>query len=100
MGKIIPGLILGFLIGLGCRYFDIPLPSPPKLVGALVVLSMTFGYVGMDYLLVYHAKKTAGITRPVTTEHYCGGPSGLPPSIEQEAVLAENAPSPGRDRAK
>ena len=51
MGKIIMGLFLGFLIGIGCRCFDIPLPGPPKLIGAMVVLSMTFGYVGMDYLL-------------------------------------------------
>ncbi len=56
MGKIIMGLFLGFLIGVGCRGFDIPLPAPPKLIGALVVLSMTFGYVGMDYLLSCHAK--------------------------------------------
>jgi XapX domain-containing protein len=65
MGKIVMGLLLGFLIGIGCRYFDIPLPSPPKLIGALVVLSMTFGYVGMDYLLVYQTKKAASTTRLV-----------------------------------
>lgn len=70
MGKIIIGLFLGFLIGIGCRCFDIPLPGPPRLIGALVVLSMTFGYVGMDTLLARHAKKTAGITRPVTTARF------------------------------
>jgi XapX domain-containing protein len=84
MGKIITGLFLGFLIGIGCRFFDIPLPSPPKLIGALVVLSMTFGYVGMDYLLARHAKKTASIARSLTTAQYCGGPTGLPPSREQK----------------
>jgi XapX domain-containing protein len=60
MDKIILGLLLGFLIGVGCRYFDIPLPGPEKLVGALVILSVTLGYLGMDYLL--------------------NRPSGLPPS--------------------
>ena len=27
MGKIVMGLFLGFLIGIGCRYFDIPVLS-------------------------------------------------------------------------
>ena len=56
MGKIILGLFLGLLIGIGCRYFDIPLPSPPKLIGALVVISMTFGYMCTDYVLTRHTK--------------------------------------------
>ena len=45
------GLLLGFAIGYGCRYFDLPLPAPPKLVGALLVVAMTLGFVGMDYLI-------------------------------------------------
>jgi XapX domain-containing protein len=56
MGKIVSALFLGFLIGIGCRYFDIPLPSPPKLIGALVVLSMTLGYVGTNSLLSHRAR--------------------------------------------
>jgi XapX domain-containing protein len=67
MGKIILGLFLGLLIGIGCRCFDIPLPSPPKLIGALVVLSMTLGYSGTDYLLIRQPKKTGSVLRPVTT---------------------------------
>ncbi len=51
MVKIIIGLFLGLFIGIGCRYFDIPLPGPPKLIGALVLLSITSGYLGADYLL-------------------------------------------------
>jgi XapX domain-containing protein len=37
MLKMIVGITLGLLIGAGCRWFDIPVPSPPKLVGALLV---------------------------------------------------------------
>lgn len=49
--KILIGLILGLLIGAACRAFDIPLPSPPKLIGALLVLAMTVGYLVTDQWL-------------------------------------------------
>ena len=39
------GIVLGLIIGGLCRYFDIPLPAPPKLVGALLVIAMTLGYL-------------------------------------------------------
>lgn len=45
------GIILGLAIGMACRWFDIPLPAPPKLVGALLVVAMTTGFVGTDLLL-------------------------------------------------
>ena len=45
------GVLLGLVIGAGCRWFDIPLPAPPKLVGALLVVAMTIGFVGTDILL-------------------------------------------------
>jgi XapX domain-containing protein len=52
MLPVIIGLILGFGIGLACRWFDLPLPAPPKLVGALLVVAMTAGFVGTDMLLL------------------------------------------------
>jgi XapX domain-containing protein len=45
------GLALGFLIGAGCRWFDVPSPSPPTLIGACLVVSMTLGYVVADRML-------------------------------------------------
>ncbi|MFZ5556140.1 MAG: DUF1427 family protein [Pseudomonadota bacterium] len=45
------GLGLGLAIGVGCRVLDIPLPAPPRLVGALLVVAMTLGFVGADRLL-------------------------------------------------
>ena len=45
------GIILGLAIGMGCRWFDIPLPAPPKLVGSLLVVAMTTGFVGTELLL-------------------------------------------------
>jgi XapX domain-containing protein len=45
------GLLLGFLIGVGCRRFDLPLPAPPRIVGALLVVFMTLGFLGADLAL-------------------------------------------------
>lgn len=45
------GLVLGFLIGAGCRWFDLPLPAPPRVVGALLVVFMTVGFLGTDLAL-------------------------------------------------
>jgi XapX domain-containing protein len=45
------GLLLGFLLGAGCRWFDIPVPSPPKLLGALLVVATTIGYMTADTYL-------------------------------------------------
>ncbi len=51
MTKSLLGLLLAFAIGAGCRLFDVPVPSPPKLMGALLVLTITVGYVAADHLL-------------------------------------------------
>jgi XapX domain-containing protein len=49
--RIVVGLILGFLIGAACRWFDVPTPSPPTLLGACLVVALTLGYVTVDWLL-------------------------------------------------
>ncbi len=43
------GITLGLLIGAGCRWFDLPLPAPPRIVGALLVVTMTLGFLATDY---------------------------------------------------
>ncbi len=67
--KIALGLLLAFTIGMVCRFAFIPLPAPPVLVGALVVLSMTLGYVVTD--------RYAG-HREARHRHLHGGPTGEP----------------------
>lgn len=52
MTSALIGLALGFLIGAGCRWFDLPLPAPPRIVGALLVVAMTLGFLGADVALV------------------------------------------------
>ncbi|MEL6302806.1 MAG: DUF1427 family protein [Pseudomonadota bacterium] len=39
------GLVLGLTIGAACRWFDLPLPAPPRLTGALLVVCMTLGFI-------------------------------------------------------
>ena len=43
--------LLGVVIGAGCRYFEIPSPAPPRLIGACLLLAMTVGFVTADHLL-------------------------------------------------
>jgi XapX domain-containing protein len=45
------GLLLALLIGIGCRLLDIPLPAPPRLMGALLVLAMTCGFLLAERVL-------------------------------------------------
>ncbi len=68
--KIVIGVLVAFLIGVGCRYFDLPVPSPPVLPGALLVVAITLGYTAMDRLLSSGPKVA-------TTKYLCGGPTGL-----------------------
>ncbi len=70
MIKIIVGIILGLLIGVACRWFDIPVPSPPKLTGALLVVAMTVGYMVTDIASRFSTKG------PASTQEMCGGPTG------------------------
>jgi len=45
------GLLLGLIIGAGCRFFDLPSPAPPRLIGAFMLLAMTAGYVVAGHIL-------------------------------------------------
>jgi XapX domain-containing protein len=82
MIRIAIGFVLSFIIGAGCRYFDIPAASPPVIPGALIVLAMTLGYSSMDRVLVRK-------NQVATTKHSCGGPTGLP--VELEATAPKRA---------
>ena len=51
MLKTALGFVLAFAIGAACRWIDIPVPAPNKLVGALLVLAVTLGYLAADRAL-------------------------------------------------
>ena len=65
--KIALGFLLCLIIGVGCRVAEVPLPAPPVLVGAAVVLAMTLGYVFTDRFASH---------REARHRHLCGGPDG------------------------
>ena len=88
MTRIAIGFVLSFLIGAGCRYFDIPAASPPVIPGALIVLAMTLGYSSMDRVLVRR-------DRVAMTKDLCGGPTGLQKDMSHLGLQAQ-PPSRGR----
>lgn len=75
--KLLIGIVVSFLVGAGCRYFDIPVPSPPVIPGALLVLALTIGYAATSRLL--DAKGSFA-----TTSHLCGGPNGSPARTDKD----------------
>jgi len=78
MARIVIGIVLSFLIGAACRYFDIPAASPPVIPGAIIVLAMTLGYSSMDRVVSRRQ-------RAATTKGLCGGPTGLPIAMTRNA---------------
>ncbi|KRG70569.1 xapx domain-containing protein [Pseudoxanthomonas dokdonensis] len=48
---VLAGVLLALAIGTACRMLDIPLPAPPRLQGALLVVAMTAGFLLADHLL-------------------------------------------------
>ncbi len=62
--RIIVGLILSFIIGFSCRWFDLPAPSPPEIFGVFLVVAMTLGYVAAGPFM---HKKSAPQAPPAAT---------------------------------
>lgn len=62
--KIVLGLVLSFLLGIGCKVMGIPAASPPVLSGAFLVFMMSTGYWLVDRYLA---------TRPAQEKQHCGG---------------------------
>ena len=46
--KSMIGIVLAFALGFSCRAFGIPSPAPPLILGALLVMTMTIGYIAVD----------------------------------------------------
>src|SRR6202453_3441932 len=49
--KLVIGLIVALCVGIGCRWFGIPLPGPPAIMGAAMAVAMATGYTATDYWL-------------------------------------------------
>jgi XapX domain-containing protein len=67
MRSLLIGLVLAVSIGAFCRLVGLPLPAPPVLIGALLVVAMTIGYQTGERLFAH---------RPARRRSQCGGPAG------------------------
>lgn len=67
MRSLLIGFALALAIGAFCRLAGLPLPAPPVLIGALLVVAMTIGYQTGEQLFAH---------RPARTRSQCGGPAG------------------------
>ncbi len=65
--KVAIGILLAFAIGVVCRLTTLPLPAPPALIGALLVVAMSVGYAVMDRYATH---------REARNRARCGGPTG------------------------
>jgi len=62
MLKTAVGFVLAFALGAACRWIEIPVPAPNKLIGALLVLAVTLGYLAADRALGPASTDTAAKT--------------------------------------
>lgn len=51
VNEIALGLLMGFGVGALARALDIPSPAPPKFYGALLVVTMSSGYVAAQWVM-------------------------------------------------
>lgn len=84
--KLLIGVLVSFVVGVGCRYFDIPVPSPPVIPGAVLVLAMTIGYSSTNTLL----NRKGNVA---TTTHLCGGPTGSQAASAKVATIVSASSS-------
>lgn len=61
--RLILGFLLAFAIGAVCRLARIPSPAPQAIVGALLVASMSAGYVLTERWLERPAKTMSSLSR-------------------------------------
>ena len=55
--KLAFGLAIAVCLGIFCRFFGIPLPGPPAIMGAFMAVAMASGYTATDYVLSRRAVK-------------------------------------------
>jgi XapX domain-containing protein len=68
--KIAVGLFVAVCLGIGCRWFGIPLPGPPAIMGAAMAVAMATGYTATDYLLTRSSRSTSPALNVLTLQRY------------------------------
>jgi XapX domain-containing protein len=62
--KNLIAILLALLIGAACRWFEIPVPAPPRLFGALLILAVTVGYLLTDVAITRRTPPAAEVSAP------------------------------------
>jgi XapX domain-containing protein len=62
--KILLGFLLAFGIGAVCRFAGIPSPAPNAIIGSLLVVSMSLGYVTAGQYLHKSKNTTSNLSSP------------------------------------
>jgi XapX domain-containing protein len=60
--KTLIGIVLAVFIGVACRWFGIPLPGPPAILGAVLAVAMATGYTVTDRILI--SRRAQGPSAP------------------------------------
>ena len=50
-GKYAVGMAIALGLGALCRWLEIPVPAPPTIYGALLILAITLGYMSADAVM-------------------------------------------------
>jgi XapX domain-containing protein len=66
--KIAIGLLLAICVGTGCRWFGIPLPGPPAILGAAMAVAMATGYTATEYFLTRKSNSATPAVHVATDE--------------------------------
>ena len=86
--KLVIGLVLAVCVGIGCRWFGIPLPGPPAIMGAAMAVAMASGYTLTDYLLRRQSNSGPSVA------HFSADRSNV---SSQAALHSEEVERPGGD---
>ncbi len=49
--KYLISVIIAFVLGAVCNLWGLPVPAPPMLLGALMIITMTLSYMATDRYL-------------------------------------------------
>ncbi len=79
--KIAFGLVIAVCLGIFCRFFDLPLPGPPAIMGAVMAIAMASGYTATEYAITRQQRSSRAINAVV-------------PKIEPLPELAQSKDGP------
>jgi XapX domain-containing protein len=79
--KFLIALVIAFLIGAACRYFELPAPAPPALQGALLVMAMSLGFIAVDRMVASPPAAPTPIVAPTPSpsSRSSDDPAATPP---------------------